>query len=480
MRSSLAFSLTLSLAIAAIAPKTLAQDAGEPDAMNPIADAGAGEDAPSEDGAVPVRPEQPRPNVEADAETHLRADQRKDPASYRGRTNYGTADEALSWIPRVVFFPFYLVSEFVLRRPVVALADFIDRHHIVPILNDIFNPTPDIYWSPTLLLDLGNFVAVGVEGRWRNFLVRGHEISGSAETGGLDGWRLRLRDAWHVGPATLGARGTYYTRQDRTFYGLGPDSKESDLTYYSETYAEALAFTSIDYRNNFHAELSGGFRDEITGSGYQPSINGRFYPDVIPGLNQELGLVVGMLDLRADSRLVADQSGGFRVLANATLAHDVHDAERTFVRGTIDAEGAIEVSKPDRLLTLRGYLVDSAPLGKEPVPFTELAMLGWANHFGFRWGRFRDESAVMAEVRYRYPIAYFIDAQWIASVGNVFSRTFEDFAPQKLTTSLGFGLRTRRTGRTPLELVIALGTTRFDEPFAIQSVRVYLSTTEGL
>jgi hypothetical protein len=172
--------------------------------------------------------------------------------------------------------------------------------------------------------------------------------------------------------------------------------------------------------------------------------------------------------------------GGARLTGNVTYGRDVRDSERTFVSTEADAEVAIEVSHPDRVLSLRGYFMDSVPLGTEPVPFLEQAMLGWKNHYGFVWGRFRDNAALMAELKYRYPVGYYLDMMLIGSVGNVFARDLSDFTPKALTSSLGVGFRTRRTGLKPIELIVAVGSSRFDQAFSIESVRLYLSITEGL
>jgi hypothetical protein len=473
LRLRLVLTALLTLELLSTAPPAYADDDAAP--------AQEQQGKPSDEAkAKPPDEAKAKPSDEARPSTQLDPAQRGDPGSFRGRKNYATAGETLSWIPRILFFPVYLVTEYLIRQPSVMGTTWVDRNHVIPILNDVFNPTPDIHWQPRFTLDLGTFAAFGAEGSWNNFLVRGHEISGYAETSGVDAFQARVRDSWKVGPMKLGAYGHYLTRDDMAFYGFGPDSSASNETYFSQTTAEAFAFAAFDYRTNVHAELGGGFRDETSGSGLVPSINSRFWPQLIPGLGADLGLAMATLDVTLDSRMVADQAGGIRLLANGTYARDVRDSERSFVSASVDVQGAIEVSRPDRVLILRGYAVDTCPLGSEPVPFMEQPMLGWFHHFGFRWGRFRDEAAVMAELRYRYPIAYFVDMQWVASVGNVFSRTFDDFDFKKLTTSIGVGLRTRRTGRTPLEIIFALGTTRFDEAFSIQSARVYFSTTEAL
>ena len=65
------------------------------------------------------------------------------------------------------------------------------------------------------------------------------------------------------------------------------------------------------------------------------------------------------------------------------------------------------------------------------------------------------------------------------SFGNVFARDLSDFDVKALTTSFAIGLRTRRTGASPLEVAVGFGTTRFDQDFAIQSVRVYAGIWDG-
>jgi hypothetical protein len=307
--------------------------------------------------------------------------------------------------------------------------------------------------------------------------VRGNELQAGVAFG-FNVLEFDAQDRWQRGPVFVGIR-QHSSHRDRPFYGIGPDS-DGKRTWYAITRWEGWVFGGVDAGPHVRLQLSEGFRRESPRhSTVDPSIETRFDPKTLPGF-EELNLALLSGDLKLDSRRYPEENTGVRLLGNATYAQDVEVADRSFVTTEVDAEAALEVSKPDRVLTARFYGADSFRIGREPVPLTHLAMLGWQNHLGFVWGRFRDESALMAEVRYRYPIAYFMDAQFSVSAGNVFAHDFKDFEMGKLTTSFAFGLRTRRTGLMPLQLMVGFGTTRFEQPFNVESVRVYLGTTEGL
>lgn len=447
-------------------------------------------------------PPDPPPAVQETPHVGVAPEERRDPAHYRGRTNHTTTAEALSWVPRVLFFPAHGVVEYGLRRPIYAGAEFVDRHHIVPIVEHWLNPAPGISWSPTLSFDLsgvtqeapgqnaptsasgGNGVQlvayVGVQGKWRNLLYPGHDLRALTEVGIDTGaFRFQGRDQWQLGGGFYaGVRGEYNTRPDRPYYGLGPYSSDHPSRF-ALTRSEGFLFTGYEPNGHLRLELTEGFSEDETAPGTYPSIDKVFDVTHIPGFG-EIRLAMALLDVRADSRETEAENDGLRVNGNATYARDVNAPERSFLSGEIDAEGAVEISHPDRVLAARVYAMDTTPLGKEDVPFTRLATLGWDKHYGFVGGRFRGPSALLAQLQYRYPIAYFVDAQWTASVGNVFSAHFGDFRPSALTASFGVGLRTRRTGMTPLQITFALGTTRFDEPFALGNVRFYIGNTDGL
>ena len=407
-------------------------------------------------------------------------ERKDDPAAVRGRKNKPDAGAGAAWVPRILFAPITLVTEFGIRQPTNAIADWSVRNHVPEIISDIvLKPTPDIRWYPLVSMDVGYYYAAGAAIEFDNLLVRDHTFKLQTLVGGPDFFQVVARDTWKAGLFHLSLNGRGFTRSDRAFYGFGPYSNDVK-TNFAQTRFEGFATAALDVKNHLHLAASEGFRSDRNAPGPSPSIESLFTTASIPGFSGT-DLAMAMFDARLDSRHdVEDTSGGVRLAANVTYGRDVHDSERSFVSTRADLEAAIEVMKPDRVLTFRGFVSDSVPLGTEPVPFLEQSMLGWENHNGFHWGRFRDNSAVMFEVRYRYPIAYFIDMQWGVSVGNVFAKDFSDFDAKAMTTSITVGFRTRRTGRTPLRLLVGVGTTRFDQAFNIESVRLYVSNAEDL
>ena len=51
---------------------------------------------------------------------------------------------------------------------------------------------------------------------------------------------------------------------------------------------------------------------------------------------------------------------------------------------------------------------------------------------------------------------------------------------EPLTGSLGVGVRTRYERRAAIEAMVAVGTSRFNEPFEIDSIRLYFGVNRGL
>jgi hypothetical protein len=403
---------------------------------------------------------------------------RRDATYYRGRSREPTAEEALLWIPRVVLFPIHLVTEYLLRIPVLALLTWAERNHLFALFELIFNPTPDFSWSPTITLEAGVFALPGLSARWRNMGIAGHELRIAGTLAGDTFWSAALRDTWTFAPIHVGVRGGHSTRPDRAYYGLGPGSP-GVRTNFSETRSEAFAFLGVTHESHVRVELTGGWSREVIGLGNAPAMQTRVEEGGAPGLGP-FELLLVSLDVRLDTRRAQEENGGVRARAAATYGLDPASDRTTFLAIDVDVEAAAEVSAPDRVLAARVHVTETVPLGSGPVPFLHLATLGWSNHQGFVLGRFRGEAAFLAEIRYRYPVHYFVDLQWIASVGNVFARDFSDFSAGALTGSFGLGLRTRRTGSDPIEITLAVGTTRFDSNLSIESVRFYLSTTEGL
>jgi hypothetical protein len=423
--------------------------------------------------AGPARAEAPPPPSSG---TVPGPEARRSAASFRGREEGDSAAHALAWIPRIVFSPLYVLTELVLRRPLYAFLGWADRNHVFDVVDRVLNPFPGFNWYPTLQLDLGVFFLPGVEGRWNDAFVRRNELRFSGAVGGENFWYAMLVDRFHVGPVYFGGQLEFVTRPERAFYGLGPDSPSQRMNF-SQTRLDTLGLVGFEPGKAAHLELAFGYREETVGPGNPPSVGGT--DGTLPEGFVPLSLLLASARLELDSRTSREHNGGARFVASTTYARDVKVPGRAFVTGDVDLRVGVEIRHPDRVLSARLYVADSFPLGNEPVPITHMPLLGWQNHMGFVWGRFRGESAIMGELRYRYPVGHYMDFQCVGSAGNVFARDFHDFDFGALTASIGVGLRTRRTSFLPLEMMIGMGSSRFDEAFAIESVRLFVSTDEG-
>lgn len=379
-----------------------------------------------------------------------------------------------------MFFPLHVVTEYGVRRPVVAVMDWSERHYVTAWIDRVFHPTWDFSWAPSVYLDLNFLPSAGARMRWRNALVRGNELRALARTGGPDVIVLALDDRVVVDSIRLGVHGEYFHRADQIFAGLGPRSEDDQLARYTLTRREVWGV--FEWLPSHRLGLEGwvGYRSEDTGPGIEPSIETRFQvPAAAPGFGS-LSLLLGRVRAVVDSRLTDEPLTGVRAEGGVLVGWDTVNGERRFIVADASVQAAMEVLPPGRVVMFALHAADSGSLGNEPVPFTHLPALGRAIHHGFRAGRFIGDSALVAEVEYRYPIWAHLDWLWNASVGNVFRRHFQDFELGVLTGSLGFGIRTRRERHPDLEAMVAFGTNRFEQGFGIESVRLYVGINRGL
>jgi hypothetical protein len=401
-------------------------------------------------------------------------------ARYRGRATDDAVAEGLLWLPRRVLMPVYVLTEFGLRRPIVAVAAFADRHDIGPWVEHVMNPTPDFRWGPTFNIDFSARSLFGAAATLRNAGLPGNELSAGLAGGGESTWEASAQDRMVSRGAAFGARFYLLMRPDRSFFGLGPRSG-TQRVYYAISRVDAELFAGMDLGHHAKATVSEGFRFQSVRAGDPPSIDTAFPFAALP-VTRPTDLARASLDLTLDSRATREQSGGARLVMQGAYARDLAaPGAVSFVSTSVDAQAAAEVMRPDRVLVGRVMFRDSAPLAGGSVPFAELSTLGGEDHVGFVPGRFRAEAATMAELSYRYPFAYYLDVKWTASAGNVFARDLSDFALERLTASLGMSARVRRVPVFPLELGFGVGSSRFEEPaFRLTSAHVWLTSREML
>ena len=138
-----------------------------------------------------------------------------------------TVGESLLWVPRVVFFPVYVVTEFVIRRPVGWVMTVAERDQWPAFFIDIFTFGEErkVGIVPTAFIDFNFRPSIGVYVFANDAWIDGHDIRAQFGFGGNRWWLGALSDRWALSDdlrLDLGFR--FSLRPDNIFHGLGPDS----------------------------------------------------------------------------------------------------------------------------------------------------------------------------------------------------------------------------------------------------------------
>jgi hypothetical protein len=140
----------------------------------------------------------PRAAAAADAGTSPK----RETPDYDGRPPPpASAGEVALWIPRVLLFPPYVVSEFVIRRPLGALVTLAERNNWANTLLDFFTfgPNNDAGIVPTAFFDFGLQPSVGLYFFWNNALLPHNDVRAHASYYGNNWLALSVSERVHVG-----------------------------------------------------------------------------------------------------------------------------------------------------------------------------------------------------------------------------------------------------------------------------------------
>jgi len=404
----------------------------------------------------------------------------------RGGTQQTPAQKAL-WVPRILLSPLYFVSEFVLRRPLGAGITAAERAQVPKALYDFFAFGPDHKAGivPIAFLDFGFEPSVGLYGFWDDAGFKGHDLRLRFSTWG---------EHWLSGTATerftfsdrfaLTLTGTATRRPDYAFYGLGPDTRNSDLMRYASDSVDAHAETSLSFAGSSELVTAVGYRgaafdhsDFQRGRSVDTVLQGREPPGFLDGFRAPFARARLVLD----SRRKSGSETGVRLETSAEQGVDLKNAPTSgWLRYGGTLGGFVDLLNSGRVVSLSVSAFLADPLGDRPVPFTELVTLGGPTFMpGFRPGRLYDRSGAVATLRYSWPIWVWLDGSLQVATGNVFGARFDGFRADRNRLSSAIGIESRGSRDSIFQALVGFGSETFESGARLDSLRIVVGARSG-
>ncbi|HEY8090241.1 MAG TPA: hypothetical protein VIF09_20410, partial [Polyangiaceae bacterium] len=399
-----------------------------------------------------------------------------------------TAGDVALWVPRIVFSPLYLTSEFVIRRPLGALISAAERARVPSALYDFFTFGPEhkAGFAPVAFIDFGFNPSVGIYAFWDDAFAAGNDLRFHGSTWGSDWLAGSLTDRIHLhGKDTLALNVTGVRRPDSAFFGLGPRTLEGDISRYGEDRVDGSAAFDLALWRASRVQTKVGLKTVSLYHGHygsDPSLEQQVAGGVFPqpyGFDRGYTAEYNHFLAALDSRLPRPANGsGVRLELDADQGNDVRRSPGSgWVRYGATAGAFYDLNDHGRVMSLSVASIFADPLGGQPIPFPELVTLGGdAPMPGFFPGRLYDRSAAVATLQYRWPVAPFVDGAMQGAVGNVFGEHLEGFEPRLLRFSAALGIATVGSPDSSIEILFGVGTETFEHGGQPDSVRVMLGT----
>jgi hypothetical protein len=407
----------------------------------------------------------------------------------RGGTPQTPARKAL-WLPRLLLSPLYFVSEFVVRRPLAFVITAAEKAELPKALYDFFafGPEHKAGIVPIALVDFGFEPSVGLYGFWDDAGFKGHQLRLRGATWGKD-WlsttateRVKFSDRIELALTATATR-----RPDYAFYGIGPDSRNGDLTRYTSDSIDTHFESRLTFAQTSLLETSAGYRGASFGhSNYSA---GNSLDDVVaagklaepPGLRDGFRAPFAHARLVLDSRKKTGSASGGRLEVLGEQGVDLKNAPASgWLSYGATVGGFVDLRHSGRIIGLSVSMLLADPLGDRPVPFTELVTLGGPNLMpGFRAGRLYDRSAAVATLRYSWPIWVWLDGSLQVATGNVFGARFDGFRAGRGRLSTAIGIESSGSRDSIFQALVGFGTETFESGAKLASLRVVLGARSG-
>ncbi|NJK88387.1 MAG: BamA/TamA family outer membrane protein [Myxococcales bacterium] len=399
-----------------------------------------------------------------------------------------TVGESLLWVPRVVFFPVYVVTEYVIRRPVGWLLTTAERQQWPALFIEIFTFGENRNFGivPTAFVEFNFQPSIGVYMFGNDVFVDGHDIRANASFGGIDWLLANVSDRWALTESLRLDLGFFFeSRPDHIFHGLGPDSLFDDRSRYQRQRLQGSV--GLLQRLAQHGDL------RLTASIEESTfdLEDTAFQDDDPSLREAIRLgffeapagTDGYFVLRSEASALYDtrtnlrrNGNGATVRATVQYAADLNErGRREWVTTAGGLSGHLDLGH-NRILTLAGFASNTFRLGAEAVPFTELPTSGWQPLVlgAYMPGRLTGNSIAVASLDYRYEVWALIDGHAFLSLGNVFGEEFDGLTGDNLRISYGLGFASVGDPDASFNFLLGFGHETFEQGSGLDTVRLLL------
>jgi hypothetical protein len=410
---------------------------------------------------------------------------------YDGRKKQTTPTDVALWVPRVVLFPAYVLSEYVIRRPLGYLITEAERAELPSALYDFFAFGPDHKSGvvPVGFVDFGFNPSVGLYSFWDDAGFAGHDLRVNGSTWGERWLSGTITERFRFSESrSLTLTGTLLRRPDYAFYGIGPATRESALSRYSADKADTRLVLRTYFWRSSSVESTVGYRGVTFGPGHydqDPSITTAVARGAFPipsGFGRGYRAFFSGIRLAFDTRTrKGGTENGFRVEVETEQgANPTADRPSGWVRWGGSIGGFLDLNGQNRVVGFAMTALAADPLGSTPVPFTELVSLGGnATMPGFRAGRLCGESALVGTLRYSWPIWMWLDGSLQLAIGNVYGSRWRGASWEQARMSTAIGVESNNSRDSIFQALVGIGTETFESGAAVNSLRVVAGVRHG-
>ncbi len=406
------------------------------------------------------------------------------------------AQKAL-WVPRVLLFPAYVLSEYVIRRPLAAAITYAENAGWPAVISDFLalNEVHPVGVVPFMLVDFGMEPSAGLYAYWDDVGFKGHQLRLRGSTWGPHWLSGTAKERFLLGPLELSLKLKLTKRPDYTFYGIGPDTRESNLVRYAGTTAYTHYQTHLEFGGTNVLETTVGYRgatfsgtdydrDDRDKPGYEPSLDEAVAAGKLaepPGFRDGYRAAFGGVRLVLDSRGKSRARNGTRLDVSAEQNVDLANAPTAaWLRYGGTLGGWVDLMEGGRFLSLSLTAVLVDPVADGRVPFTQLADLGGGRTMpGLRSGRLYDRSSAVVDLRYTWPIWLAFRGSLQAGLGNVFGPHFEGIRAGRARISTALGLETSGSRDNIFQALVGFGTETIESGAELDSIRFVVGVRDG-